>query len=54
MSELKAALEESCHLAESLVNQRIGTQKYTDQDKSNQSRIARLVTEVNNIAQGLD
>ena len=54
VADLKAALDESCLLAESLVAQRIGKQKYLDQDKSSQSRIKRLREEIDAIVQGLD
>lgn len=54
VADLKAALDESCMLAENLVNQRIGKQKYLDQDKASQSRIKRLREEIDVIVQGLD
>ena len=53
MGEVKSILEESCLLAEKLVGEKLGKQKYIDQEKSLQSRIDRLLQEVNTAVQTL-
>ena len=53
MSELKNVLDESCLLAERLVTDKINKQKYIEQEKSSQSRVDRLLQEVNAIVQTL-
>ena len=50
---MKSILEESCLLAEKLVGEKLGKQKYIDQEKSLQSRIDRLLQEVNTAVQTL-
>ena len=54
VAELKSAVDESCALAEGLVSQRVSKQKYIEQDKSNQSRITRLLQDISGIVQALD
>lgn len=53
MSEVKGLLEESCLLAEKLVSEKLAKQKYVEQEKSLQSRIDRLLVEVNTVVQTL-
>lgn len=53
MSEVKNLLEESCILAEKLVGEKMGKQKYVEQEKSLQSRLDRLLVEVNTVVQTL-
>lgn len=53
MSELKTVLEESCLMAEKVVTDKMNKQKYVEQEKAVQSRIDRLLQEVNAMVQTL-
>ena len=53
MSEVKGHIEESCLLAEKLVEEKLAKQKYVEQEKSLQSHIDRLLIEVNAVVQTL-
>lgn len=53
MGEVKSLLEDSCSLAEKLVGDKMAKQKYIEQEKNLQSRIDRLLQEVNTIVQTL-
>ncbi len=51
--ELKSAMDETCVLAEKVVNDRITKQQYIDQEKTTQTRISRLQSDIDAMVQTL-